>query len=208
MDIEQLITSIDRLKNKDNELEQKIDSKKRALDTINVEISKEKQRLEEIVKELAKSVETKLKESEKIDNDLSVQSSVLARMQKARNIKLEAVQNMSRGAVNNIVRENLRQNTLEDEIANINGNDSKDNSLGDFLKIQFEKEFNIKYPSSEERYLGERSFNQVISILKERMFHSKEPDKIVDRYLETYPQSINEEQTQQLQELKSQFNRL
>ena len=209
MDIEQLITSLDRLKNKDNELEQKIDSKKRALDTINTEISKEKQRLEEKVKELARSVETKLKESEKIDNDLSTKSSVLARMQKARNIQAEeAASKEPKGAVNGIIHENLRRDTSENEPLKVDTSDLKGNSLEDFLKMQFEKEFKVEYPKIADRYLDERDFNQVVSILKERMFHSKEPERIVDKYLESYQQSVNEKQTNQLKELKAQFNRL
>ena len=207
MDIEQLITSIDRLKSKDNDLNQKMISKKNTLDKVNSEIDKEKQRLEDEIKKLAHSVEMKLKESEKIDSELSNRSSLLERMQKVRALKAEQ-QTTHKEVADNIARASLQQNEQRNGKITVNTTNLKENSLEDFLKLQFEQEFQVKYPKVTDRYLDERDFGQIRSILKQRMQHSKEPHKIVDEYLENYRQSVSNEQAKMLEDLKAEFGNL
>ena len=208
MDIEQLITSIDRLKSKDDDLNQKMIAKKSTLDKVNSEIDKEKQRLEDEVRKLAHSVEMKLKESEKIDSELSNRSSLLERMQKARALKAEQQTTQKEEVADNIARASLQQNGQQNGKITVNTTNLKENSLEDFLKLQFEQEFQVKYPKVTDRYLDERDFGQIRSILKQRMQHSKEPHKVVDDYLENYRQSVSSEQAKMLKDLKAEFGNL
>lgn len=209
MDIEQLISSVDQLYRQDKEINQKIVSQKRALDNIEQEILKEKQRLEEKVKELTKIVENRQKESEQIDKDLSNKSSLLTRMQKTSKIDANILgQSELKESTASLIRANLRKDESENEFVKTDRGNLKANSIEDFLKMQFQKEFQVEYPQTDNHYLDKRSFEKVKSILKDRMSNSKDPGKIANEYLSTYQKSVNDEQKKQILELKNQFNRL
>jgi hypothetical protein len=199
MDIHKLIDTVAQLNNKIKDLDKIEVSKKQVIEDINNEIAKSCLNLENKAKELEKEVEAKLSVLKNLDDELIKNRALLAKMNSSQNpVDISQVNgNASADQKNNIKLEDASKATLQESKPK---SDVMNGSLEDFIIQQFQKEYQVKYPANSNFRLTDKDFGIVLSTIKEKAKHSNNLSDLIDEYLSSYSQTLNDSQIKILEQ--------
>jgi hypothetical protein len=199
MDIHKLIDTVAQLNNKIKDLDKIEVSKKQVIEDINNEIAKSCLNLENKAKELEKKVEAKLSVLKNLDDELIKNRALLAKMNSSQN-PMDTDQGNGNAPVdqkNSIKLEDTSKTTLQESKPK---SDVMNGSLEDFIIQQFQKEYQVKYPANSNFRLTDKDFAIVLSTIKEKGQHSNNLPALIDEYLSSYSQTLNDSQIKILEQ--------
>jgi uncharacterized coiled-coil protein SlyX len=199
MDIHKLIDKVAQLNSKIKDLDKIEASKKQVIEDINNEIAKSRLNLENKAKELEKKVEAKLKVLKNLDDELIKNGALLAKMNGNQNsVDIAQVNDNSLAdKKNNIKLEDTSKTILQESKPKA---DLMNTSLEDFIVQQFQKEYQVKYPANSNFRLTDKDFTIVLSTIKEKAKHSNNFSALIDEYLSSYSQTLNDSQIKILEQ--------
>jgi hypothetical protein len=202
MDIHTLVDIVAQLDSKIKELDQIELSKKQVIENVNNEIAKSRLNLENKAKELEKKVEAKINVLKNLDDELIKNKALLEKMKSIQNYVDASPSN------NNVLTDDKNGITTEDASKTViqktkSQSDFMNGSLEDFIVEQFEKEYKVKYPANSNFRLTNNDFVQVLSIIKEKAKSANNLSAVIDEYLSSYPQTLNDSQIKILEQEKN-----
>ncbi|MGL5834403.1 MAG: hypothetical protein ACRC1Z_14380 [Waterburya sp.] len=193
MDIHKLIDTVAQLNSKIKDLDKIEVAKKQAIENLNNEIAKSRLNLENKAKELENKVEAKLSVLKNLDDELIKNKALLAKMNGSQN-SVDVVQGNDHASAdqkNNINIEDPSKTILQESKSK---SDLMNGSLEDFIVQQFQKEYQVKYPASSNFRLTDKDFAIVLSTIKEKAKHANNLSALIDEYLSSYSQTLNDSQ--------------
>lgn len=207
MDIHKLIDTVAQLNSKIKDLDEREVSKKQAIENVNNGIVKSRLNLENKAKELEKKIEVKLNVLKNLDDELIKNKALLAKINSIPNA-VDIVQNNNHTLAdqnNNIKLEDASQTILQEtKVQEINPKpDFMNSSLEDFIVQQFQKEYQVKYPANSNFRLTDKDFAKVLSTIKEKAKPSNNFSALIDEYLSSYSQTLNDSQIKILEQEKN-----
>lgn len=193
MDIHKLIDTVTQLNSKIKDLDDREASKKQAIENVNNEIVKSRLNLENKAKELEKKIEAKLNVLKNLDDELNKNKALLAKMNGNQNSVDIAQGNGHTSATpkNNIKLEDDSKTILQESKPK---SDFMSGSLEDFIVQQFQKEYQVKYPANSNFRLTDKDFATVLSTIKEKAKDANNLSALIDEYLSSYSQTLNDSQ--------------
>ncbi|MGL5078321.1 MAG: hypothetical protein ACRDBG_21190 [Waterburya sp.] len=207
MDINKLIDTVNQLNSKVKDLDEREASKKQAIENVNNEIVKSRLNLENKAKELEKKIEVKLNVLKNLDDELIKNKALLAKMNNIPNA-VDIIQNNDHPPAdqnNNLKLEDASPTILQEtKVQEINPKpDFMNSSLEDFIVQQFQKEYQVKYPANSNFRLTDKDFAKVLSTIKEKAKPANNLSALIDEYLSSYSQTLNDSQIKILEQEKN-----
>jgi prophage DNA circulation protein len=203
MDIHKLIDIVDKLNTKISDLDKIEAAKKQVIEDVNRDIEKSRQLLEDKARGLEKTVENKLNELKKLDDELSRSQALLAKMNNTQNYNhanndrnTQPGDNQANTKLDNQPETSLKGRKLRADIMN--------SSLEDFIAEKFQEEYKVKYPENDNFRLTDKDFETVLLAIKEKAKQSNNLSEIIDEYLSSYSQTLHSSQIKVLEQEKSQ----
>jgi hypothetical protein len=214
MDIHKLVDTVAQLDSKIKELDQIELSKKQVIENINNEIAKSCSNLEKKARELEIKVETKLNTLKNLDNELLKNKALLEKLISIQNYVDASASNFANNSSSNGNGNNNNGNgltkqedsaTTEDTSKTVlqktkSQSDFMNGSLEDFIVQQFEKEYQVKYPTDNNFRLTDKDFNKILSVLKEKAKTENNLAELINEYLSSYSQTLNDSQIKILEQ--------
>lgn len=202
MDINKLIDTVDKLNSKISDLDKIEAAKKQVIEDVNNEIAKSRLVLENKARELEKKVENQLNALKNLDDELLKNRALLAKMNSSQNssyVDNNAETPLAENA-NTIKLDNepeISQKERQSKANIMNG------SLEDFIAQKFQEEYKVKYPKNSNFRLTDKDFETVVSTIKEKARQSGNLPQLIDEYLSSYSQTLNDSQIKILEQEKN-----
>lgn len=200
MDIYKLIDTVDKLNTKLSDLTKIEAAKKQVVEDVNRDIAKSRQLLEEQAKGLEKIIENKLNGIKKLDDELLKSRDLLAQMNNRQNANYSNVINNAPEADKAKIKPDNQAISLQERQSKA---DLMNSSLEDFIAQKFQEEYKVKYPENDNFRLTDKDFEIVLSTLREKAKQSGNLPQIIDEYLSSYSQTLNNSQIKILEQEKN-----